>query len=187
MREAPKLNPFSYVVLTLVGEGGAGPHDIVRMMRRGAWQWRASESQYYAEPKRLAALGLLTAHKEPGITRERTVYELTDAGRDALRAWLATPSGPPRIQNEPLLRALASEYVDPELTIAALRPLRAELEESLALEAEGEEVAPTLPRRERILRINHRLVRRVIEAHQLWLDEVEAELAGQADEPYGMT
>ena len=182
MPEAPKLNAFSYVVLTLVGEDGAGPHDIVRMMRRGAWQWRASESQYYAEPKRLAALGLLSARKEPGITRERTVYELTDAGRAALRAWLRTPSGPPRIQNEPLVRALAAEYVEPEVTLAALRPLRAQFDASLALVAEAEEIAATLPRRERILLIDHRLVRRVIEAHQLWLDEIEAELTHeQAD------
>ena len=27
------LTPFSYVILILVGEGGAGPHDLVRMMR----------------------------------------------------------------------------------------------------------------------------------------------------------
>ena len=31
------LTPFSYVILVLVGEGGAGPHDLVRMMRQGAW------------------------------------------------------------------------------------------------------------------------------------------------------
>ena len=49
------LTPFSYVILVLVGEGGAGPHDLVRMMRQGAWAyWTSSQSQYYAEPKRLA-------------------------------------------------------------------------------------------------------------------------------------
>ncbi len=182
MADPLKLNPFSYVVLTLVGESGAGPHDIVRMMRRGTWQWRASESQYYAEPKRLEQLGLLTARKEPGITRERTVYDLTDAGREALRGWLATPSGPPRIQNEPLLRALAGEYVEPEVTLAALLPLREDFAAALVTESESEALAAGLPRRERVLRINHRLVRRMIEAHQLWLDEIEAELTGSASE-----
>jgi hypothetical protein len=47
-----KLTPFSYVILALVGRGGAGPHDIVRMMREGAIFWTTSESHYYAEPKR---------------------------------------------------------------------------------------------------------------------------------------
>ena len=52
------LTPFSYVILVLVGDGGAGPHDLVRMMRQGAWAyWTSSASQYYAEPKRLAQIG----------------------------------------------------------------------------------------------------------------------------------
>ena len=41
-----ELTPFSYVVLTLVGEGGAGPHDIVRMMRRSRIYWPSAESHY---------------------------------------------------------------------------------------------------------------------------------------------
>ena len=66
---------------TLVGEGGAGAHDLVRMMREGQHAiWSASASQWYAEPKRLAALGLLDAERTPGRTHERTHYTLTDAG-----------------------------------------------------------------------------------------------------------
>ena len=56
----PKLTPFSVTVLVLVGEGGAGAHDLVRMMREGQHVlWAASASQWYAEPTRLAALGCL--------------------------------------------------------------------------------------------------------------------------------
>ena len=51
----------------------------------------AGESQYYAEPKRLAKLGYLDARKEPGKTRERTVYTLTDKGLEALRDYARTP------------------------------------------------------------------------------------------------
>src|SRR4029453_1943494 len=87
-----KLTPFSYAVLVLVGEGGAGAHDLVRMMRDGQHVfWAAATSQWYAEPKRLAELGYLHAEKGPGRTHERTHYTLTDAGRDALREWLAAP------------------------------------------------------------------------------------------------
>src|SRR3954470_17864622 len=94
------LTPFSYVILALVGREGAGPHDIVRMMRQGAIFWTTSESHFYAEPKRLAKLGYLAAEKRPGRTRERTYYELTDQGHEALRAWLAEPAAMPRIQDE---------------------------------------------------------------------------------------
>src|SRR5689334_5277564 len=54
-----RLTPFSYCVLALVGEGGAGPHDLARMMRQGRIYWTAAESQWYAEPKRLEELGYL--------------------------------------------------------------------------------------------------------------------------------
>ena len=40
----------------------------------------AGESQYYVEPKRLAKLGYLETRKEPGKTRERTIYTLTEKG-----------------------------------------------------------------------------------------------------------
>src|SRR6266540_5601252 len=111
-----KLTSFSYAVLVLVGEGGAGAHDLVRMMREGQHVfWAASASQWYAEPKRLAGLGLLHAEKMPGRTHERTHYTLTDAGRTALREWLAQPSAFTRIQCEPIVRLLAAEYVDPEV------------------------------------------------------------------------
>lgn len=179
MSPPPKLTPFAYTVLVLVGEGGAGPHDIVRMMRQGQWFWAASESQYYAEPKRLERLGLLSSRKEPGATRQRTVYTLTDAGREALRDWLAQPSAPPRIQEEPIVRALATEYVGPQVTLDALRPLRAALEADLAAVPENEERARTVPRRAAVLAVNHRLARRMIEAHLLWLDELEEQLGAQ--------
>ena len=101
MSSDPKLTPFSYVVLTLVGESGAGPHDLVRMMRNGRVYWTAPESQFYAEPKKLEQAGYLAATTQPGRTHARTHYTLTDAGRAALKAWLATPTRFPRIQNEP--------------------------------------------------------------------------------------
>jgi hypothetical protein len=42
----------------------------------------------------------------------------------------------------------------------------------------AEEREPGLPHRERVLGINRRLARRMLEAHGAWLDEVEAELGG---------
>src|ERR1700754_2862537 len=86
-----ELSLFSYEILGLVGREGACPHDLLRMARRGRILDWAGESQYYVEPKRLAKLGYLEARKEPGKTRARTVYSLTDKGLEALRAWARTP------------------------------------------------------------------------------------------------
>jgi hypothetical protein len=64
-----ELTLFSYEILGLVGRTGAGPHELRGMVRRGRILDWAGESQYYAEPKRLARLGYLEARKEPGKTR----------------------------------------------------------------------------------------------------------------------
>src|SRR6476659_4904077 len=87
----PELTLFSYEILGLVGRGGAGAHDLLRMARRGRMLDWAGESQYYVEPKRLAKLGYLEARREPGRTRPRTVYALTGKGLDALAEYARTP------------------------------------------------------------------------------------------------
>src|SRR5919197_5064674 len=101
-----ELTIFSYEILGLVGRGGAGPHDLLRMARRGRMLAWAGESQYYVEPKRLARLGYLEARKEPGRTRERTVYSLTEKGIEALRAYAQTPVRFTPVKSELLLRLL---------------------------------------------------------------------------------
>jgi PadR family transcriptional regulator, regulatory protein AphA len=177
MTSTASLTPFSYVVLVLVGEGGAGPHDLVRMMRRGATvYWASSASQFYAEPKRLEKLGYLTSTKGPGRTHDRTDYRLTDAGRAALRDWHATPASFPRIQSEPVVRVLGAEFADPAAVLGGLAPLREDIAAAHAWLDHAEQLEPMLPHRARVLRLNRRLARRILDAHTAWLDEVEAEL-----------
>jgi PadR family transcriptional regulator, regulatory protein AphA len=177
------LSPFSYVILTLVGRGGASAHDIVQMMRRGRPYWAAAESHYYAEPKRLAELGYLAADTAPGKTTERRVYSLTPRGEEALRAWLAQPTGFPRIQNEAVVRVLASEYTDPATLLVSLVAMRAELDEIDADLAANLASAEALPHRARSIRLVTDLGQRLVQAHRDWLATVEADLSSRALEP----
>ena len=170
------LTPFSYVVLTLVGQGGAGPHDLVRMARSGRIYWDAADSQWYAEPKRLEALGHLSSRKQPGRTRPRTHYMLTDQGRAALVDWMKEPARFPRIQHDAVVRLLAADLVGEQAVLDSLRALREEIADISARREAAEAIAGTIPGRERYLRLNHRLARRIVEAHTDWLDEVEREL-----------
>jgi DNA-binding PadR family transcriptional regulator len=171
------LNPFSYVVLALVGRGGAGPHDLVRMMRSGRVYWAAAESHYYAEPKRLERLGYLRSEKRPGRTRERTHYHLTEQGEQALTAWLAEPAPFPRIQHEAVVRVLAADLVDDAVVARSIEGLRTEIAELAARLDAAEETAKTLPHRERYLKLVHSLGRRLLRVHEEWADEVERELS----------
>jgi len=173
------LTPFSYVVLTLVGRDGAGPHDLVRMARSGRVYWDAAESQWYAEPKRLEALGHLTARKEPGRTRPRTHYTLTERGREALAAWMEEPAKFPRIQNEAIVRLLAADLVGEEAVLDSLRALRNEIADILTRLDAAEAIATTIASREDYLLLNHRLARRIVQAHADWLDDVERELGSR--------
>jgi DNA-binding PadR family transcriptional regulator len=171
------LTPFSYAILVLVGRGGAGPHDLVQMARRGRTYANAAESQFYAEPKRLAGLGYLDARKMPGRTHERTQYTLTEKGMDALREWARRPVRYPRVLHEGVVRLLAADLVGEPPVRESIADLRGELDELDALLDQSETTAADFPHRERYLRINHRLARRLVAAHREWIAEVEAELA----------
>jgi PadR family transcriptional regulator, regulatory protein AphA len=175
-----QLTPFSYAVLALVGTGGAGAHDLVQMMRRGRVYWAAAESHWYAEPKRLARLEYLSARQEPGKTRERTVYELTDRGRSALRDWIGLPASFPRIQHEAVVKLLAADLADDATVVGALQGLRAEAADLAASLEVAEAIASTLPHRERYLLLVHDLGRRLVQTHLDWLTSVEEELLGTA-------
>jgi DNA-binding PadR family transcriptional regulator len=164
------------VVLTLVGRGGAGAHDLRRMAESGRIYGEWAPSQWYAEPKRLARLGYLDARTEPGRTRERTHYTLTDRGVEALREWMREPSGFSRIYMEPAIRLLAADLVGDEAVVESLQAVHAEIDDLRARLDAAEEVAGTIPHRERYLRLNHALARRLVDAHDEWLAEVEQEL-----------
>jgi DNA-binding PadR family transcriptional regulator len=171
-----QLTPFSYAILVLVGRGGAGPHDLVRMARQGRIYAAAAESQWYAEPKRLERLGYLASRREPGQTRERTHYTLTSLGLQALREWAREPVRFPRVLHEGVVRLLAADLVGEEPVRESILSLRAELDDLDALMDRADQVAPSLPHREKYLRLNHRLARQLIAAHREWVDEVEREL-----------
>jgi PadR family transcriptional regulator AphA len=179
MSRAGRLTPFSYVILALVGRDGAGPHDIVRMMREGALFWTTSESHYYAEPRRLAALGFLQARTEPGRTRPRTHYELTDAGREALTAWLAEPAAMPRVQNESLIKLLAADFSDDATIASSLEGVRAGIQRAYEELEAMERRALEIPHRTRYLRLIDDYARRSLDAQREWLDAVQEELERQ--------
>ena len=167
------------MVLGLVGQDGAAPHDLRRMARQGRVLDWAGESQYYVEPKRLAGLGYLEASKEPGKTRERTVYRLTDKGRQALRDWAETPAQFPRLKHEPLVRMLVADLVGEAPTASSLAALRDEITDLLARLHDAEAAAGSLPHRRKYLLLVNGFLRRLVDLHADLVDEGERELAAQ--------
>jgi DNA-binding PadR family transcriptional regulator len=174
------LSLFSYEILGLVGRHGAGAHDLLRMARRARMFTWAGESQYYTEPKRLARLGYLDARKEPGKTRQRTVYTLTEQGLEALREWAQTPVRFTPLKSEVLLRMLICDLVGEEATREGIATLRLDIDDLFAVLDDAERTAGALPHREKYLMLTIGFMRRLFQLHLDWLDEAERELAPES-------
>jgi len=181
-----ELNLFSYELLGLVGREGAGPHDLRQMLHRGRILDWAGESRYYVEPRRLAKLGYLEARKEPGKTRERTVYTLTDKGLDALREYARTPVHVQPFKSDALQRLLICDLVGEEVTRESIATLRTDIAELESLLDEAQRGAEELPHRRKYLLLVNSFLRRLLELHREFVDRVEQELDGDPDaEPVG--
>ena len=171
-----ELSLFSYEILGLVGRTGAGAHDLLRMAQRGRILAWAGESQYYVEPKRLAKLGYLESRREPGKTRERTVYSLTDKGLAALRAYAETPAQVVPFKSDALLRLLIADLVGEGPTRASISALRADIADLEARLDASAESTDALPHRRKYLLLAVDFLRGLLQLHLDWVERVEAEL-----------
>ena len=88
-----RLTTTSYVVLGMIAlHGHCTPYSLKRAVGESIGLfWRFPHAQLYAEPDRLADLGLLVRTVENSGRRRKT-YSLTGPGLDALRDWLAAPT-----------------------------------------------------------------------------------------------
>ena len=173
----PQLSLFSYEILGLVGPTGAGAHDLLQMARRGRILDWAGESQYYVEPKRLAKLGYLAARVEPGKTRRRTVYTLTDKGREALSEWARTPVRFTPVKSELLLRLLIADLVGEAVTRESISTIRGDINDLFDRLDESEAHATALPSRTKYLLLVFGFLRRLLDLHLELVDDIERELA----------
>jgi len=121
-----ELNPISYVVLGLVArDGPITSYGLKQAADRGpARLWQFRHTQLYTEPARLAEAGLLRERREPGGRRRRT-YTITEAGRQALEAWVTDPSaGEVLLRDESVMKLYFGAFSSPE-AIAGLAQTRA--------------------------------------------------------------
>jgi len=118
-----RLGPTSYVVLgSIAVRGPSTSYDLKRFVELTLGHfWAFPHSQLYAEPDRLARAGLLSEEREEGGRRRRT-YAITDAGREALDAWLQDPTtAPVELRHPGLLKLFFSELADDDALRALAR------------------------------------------------------------------
>jgi PadR family transcriptional regulator AphA len=130
-----KLTTTSYAILGLLDLRDWTAYELAQQANRSlAYAWPVSESQLYAEPKRLAEAGLLTIrHEAAGPERRRQLFAITRTGRTTLHEWLRSEPAVPRVQAEVMLRCLfATSGSTADLTAAVESTRQAVLDSYLA-------------------------------------------------------
>jgi len=106
----PTPTTSSYAVLGLLAVAPFTAHELTAQAQRSLhWVWPRSERALYAEPKRLVALGWATTRERRNGQRTVPEYRITRAGRQALKAWLATPPAEPAAEIEAMLRLVFAD------------------------------------------------------------------------------
>ena len=121
----------------LAWRGPQSGYDVKKSVERSVgYFWKPAKTQIYAVLPRLVDAGLATRTAVVQADRpDKSVYELTPAGREALITWLEAPPGGDRTPF--LLRVFFGGLASPE----ALSPhVRAFREEAEALKADLEEI-----------------------------------------------
>jgi hypothetical protein len=145
------------------------PHHFAQHLMRAGYvheqQTRVDEIERASAEGYVPRVGLHYLYvREFQLVRERAGEG--DVGRVAIHA-------------DDLVRLLAADLVDEEAVLGSLRAMRAEIAAISAQLDSAEADATAIPSRTQYLLLNHRLGRRLLQAHLEWLDEVERELTSR--------
>jgi len=124
-----KLRPVSYLVLGMIRFGATSGYAIKKAADAStASFWPTSLAQVYPELAKLEEAGYLNRRDDSHGARSRAAYELTDAGQEALLAWLRSPvEAPVQMRSEGMLRWFFSDALPIDDRLVVLRRQRERL------------------------------------------------------------
>ena len=135
----PTPSTTTFAVLALIADGPRSAYELARLMDRSVrFYWPRAISRLYEEPKKLVAQGWAVASTHRARGRSRTVYTVTPAGREALRAWLDEPGAGPALEFEGLVKVLAAGHGSIDALRATLDRVEEDARRTLAF---GRDVA----------------------------------------------
>jgi PadR family transcriptional regulator, regulatory protein AphA len=121
------------VLALLAIQGERSAYDLHKLVERNiAHVWRPARTQLYAVLPRLETDGLASSHTLTGRARpDKRLYSLTEAGREALDAWLTTIE--PGAESAFFLKLFVGGLATIESSIAQVESFREEVETRLAV------------------------------------------------------
>ncbi|MEV4533057.1 PadR family transcriptional regulator [Asanoa sp. NPDC049518] len=172
-----RRSPLALAILSLLETGPMHPYAIQRLIK----QWGKDQvvnvgqrASLYRMIDRLDEAGLISTTGTDRDERypERTTYEVTDAGREATRQWLAEIVSTPRNEFPELPAALSFLLMlTPEATTELLEQRRAHLARRLA--EQDAKLETPLPR---IIAIEDDYSRAMTRAELSWVESTLADL-----------
>jgi len=133
MRLGDDVTVLAYAILGLLSREALSGYDLTgRMRARVGFFWEARHSQIYPELARLEEQGLVT-HRvvEQRDRPDKKIYEITEAGLDALKEWVTEPPAPRAARDELVLKAYSLWLAEPGKAAALFRDQERRHEEQL--------------------------------------------------------
>jgi DNA-binding PadR family transcriptional regulator len=97
---------MKFPFLALLAAGPRYGYELKQALeqRFGAALTPLNAGQVYTTLQRLERDGLVEGEDVPGDTRQKRIYTLTDAGREALAGWVTAPTSATRLRDEFFLK-----------------------------------------------------------------------------------
>ena len=178
------LTHTAAAVLGMIDLGARSGYEIRRAAEQSVrFFWALGPPQVYAELKRLEAAGLIRGDDQPRGDRARRVFEVTDDGRRALRAWLTRDERAPlELRDADLLRLFFADAVGEDAAREHVERIRRRSE--AALRRFHREILPAAARtREGGAEFPEHVARFGEELHEFivdWCERLHASLAAEA-------
>jgi DNA-binding PadR family transcriptional regulator len=112
---AKGVTTLGYALLGLLAYESLSGYDLARRLKKPVgFFWPARHSQIYPELGLLEAEGLVTFRVVEQPDRpDKKVYEITEGGRAAMRAWVSSPLPQSTVRDELVLRAFCVWLANP--------------------------------------------------------------------------
>jgi PadR family transcriptional regulator AphA len=174
-----ELSPTAYVILGMLRHEPRSGYEIKQAVDRSTrFFWAASYGQIYPELRELAAAGLVEVESQATGGRKRTVYRLTDSGREQLRLWLDRPPERLELRDEGLLKLFFAGAAEPrravEIIDAKQRLIEEKLEALREIEPHAAAIASSDPFPYLVLRYGLESSEWTLD----WCERARSELAG---------
>ncbi len=114
----------AYAILGLLALQPWSTYELTQQVQRSLnWFWPRAERRLYDEPKRLVADGLATSTVGYTGQRRRTVYEITEEGRDELADWLSAPPQPRWVDFEGMVKVFFADAGSRDALLSTLEEI----------------------------------------------------------------